>query len=513
MMRFPFYLGVLLLLGLSAPALAQIPATPVMTLYRFNGPLRMPYYDADAFARRGTKAKPAGYLTQGTSLIPCLVLRKGKPLTDARGTPYIGWEKIVVDAARAGPKSTERFRRALKRRKGLRVKNHHCPTRVKHVINVRNFYALKKAPFFDPPSASSRVSKAVSTLDRLVREFHESSYCARANRTLTGRRAALQKAWDRYIAARKQSIPLNTLARAKHLDYALRTALFEGHLGRGCNAYGACERNIVALSIRNRAKGQCLKRHGCRFPGDFQGVASKPSQYNIWDEYLTQISGLTACFLRKGLDSAHNRHNGEYYDRLQRMYAQNVGDVERILYGSDEDLKEIFPSNRLSDLKALRHYYHAPAMGKCFPKHRRVEYMSGAVAHRGKDYALIANTRIQVGKSVGKDYRFREFRFTEQEDRDQVRILDNYPGFLVDGRKVRLRSARSCPPYGIPRGCQFSHIGRYRKTPSWLKQGKPLALKCHLQDRGKSCKAAPRTKTVWVGGTCDTQMRPVAHVP
>ncbi len=495
------------------PAAAQIPATPVMTLYRFNGPLRMPYYDADDFARLGTQAKPAGDLTQGTSLIPCLVLRKGKPLTDAKGTPYVGWEEIVVDAARAGPESAERFRRALKRREHLRVKNHHCPAGVKHVIDVRNLYALKKAPFFDPPSASSPVSEATSTLDRLVRAFHESEDCARVNRTLVGRRTALQKAWDRYIAARKQSIPLKTLARAKHLDYTLRTALFEGHLGRGCSAYGACERNIVALSIRNRARGQCLKRQGCRFPGDFQGVASKPSQYNIWDEYLTQISGLTSCFLRKGLGSAHNRRNGEYYDRLQAMYAQNVRDVERILYGSDKDLKDLFPSNRLADLKAVRHYYHAPAMGKCFPKHHRVEYVSGAIAHRGKDYALIANTRIQVGKAVGRDYRFREFRYTEQEDRDRVRILDNYPGFLVDGRKVHLQAAQNCVPYGIPKGCKFSHIGRYRKTPPWLKQGKPLALKCAIQDRGKRCKAAPRTKTVWVGGTCDTQMRPVAQVP
>jgi len=34
----------------------------------------------------------------------------------------------------------------------------------------------------------------------------------------------------------------------------MRTAIYEGHLDRGCNAYGACERNIIALSIRNRAQ-------------------------------------------------------------------------------------------------------------------------------------------------------------------------------------------------------------------------------------------------------------------
>ncbi len=54
----------------------------------------------------------------------------------------------------------------------------------------------------------------------------------------------------------------------------MRTALYEGHIGRGCTAYGACERNIVALSIRNRALRPVPSRQGCRFPGDFQGVSS-----------------------------------------------------------------------------------------------------------------------------------------------------------------------------------------------------------------------------------------------
>ena len=123
--------------------------------------------------------------------------------------------------------------------------------------------------------------------------------------------------------------PRQDLARARHLDFTMRTALFEGHLGRGCNAYGACERNIVALSIRNRALERCFDREGCEAPGDFVGVASTVSQYNIWDEYLTQISGLTACYLRDDLATQ------PYYAKLQAMYAQNVGDVQRILFGTD----------------------------------------------------------------------------------------------------------------------------------------------------------------------------------
>jgi hypothetical protein len=502
--------GALLALGLPLQARADVPATPVMTLYQFNGDLKVPYFDAEDFARRGASS-PSGYLTQGSSVIPCLVMRNGAPLTDNAGTPYVGFE-LIVDAARAGPSATDRFKRTVAERKSLRVKNHHCPPSVKRVINVRKLYALDKAPFFDPPGSGRRGSKGASQLDAIVRDFHASPHCEQANRSLVGRRGALARAWDRFIAEHKGRTPEKTLARAKHLDYTMRTALFEGHLDRGCSAYGACERNIIALSIRNRARGQCLERQGCRFPGDFQGVASAVSQYNIWDEFLTQISGLTACFLRQDLGSGANRRSGDYYDKLQAMYAQNVGDMERILYGSDAELQGIFPGNSLNDLSGLRHYYHAPAMGKCFPNHRRVEYMSGAVASKGGDHVLIANTRIKVGDKVAGGYRFEEFLFTEEEDEDRIDIRDSYPGFVVDGRKVSLKGSSGCLPYGVPRGCGFKRVGRYRKAPFWVDAGKSLELKCRIRDQGEACGSSSRVKTASVGGACDTQMRPVAHV-
>ena len=160
----------------------------------------------------------------------------------------------------------------------------------------------------------------------------------------------------------------------------------------------------------------------------------------------------------------------------------------------------------------MRHYYHAPAMGKCFPKHDRVEYMSGAVARKGGDFALIADTRIQVGAKSGEGYSFREFEFDEEPKGDAIRILDNYPGFLVDARKVSLRKASDCPAYGIPAGCRFQSVGRYRKTPSWLKAGKPVEIGCRIKDRGESCRGSGSLTNARVGGTCDLEMRPVAGV-
>ena len=93
----------------------DVPATPVMTLYQFNGSPDVPYYDIDSFLKNGPKT-PAGTLAQGTSLIPCLVIRNGKPVTDEKGTPYVGF-KVVVDARQATPASSEAFESAWKERR------------------------------------------------------------------------------------------------------------------------------------------------------------------------------------------------------------------------------------------------------------------------------------------------------------------------------------------------------------------------------------------------------------
>lgn len=485
-------------------AQAAIPATPVMTVYRFNGPFEVPYFNASDLSRAGT-------LVQGTSLIPCLAMRAGAPLTDDSGAPYVGFE-IVVDPRQATPAATEIFKRAVAERQALSVERHQCPAEVQHVIGIGELYALEKAPAFTPPrpDAAPRESDAnagTSELDRIVRAFHSSSECEGVNVRLAARRSALQRAWEDFMRTHAELGAPTTLARARDLDYVMRTALYEGHLGRGCTAYGACERNIVALSIRNRAIGRCQSQQGCGFVGDFQGVSSTVSQYNIWDEYLTQISGLTSCFLRPDL-SEHAHHA-----RLQAMYAQTAPAVERILFGTESELQAIFPDQALVDLMSVRNYYHAPAMGKCFPNYAQVEYISGAVARRGEDFALIASTRIQVGEKTADGYAFKEFRYTEEADRDLVRIEDNYPGFLIDARKVSLIPSTLCAPYGIPEGCPLETAAeRYRKTPRWLREGKPLGITCRLLDRGASCGDEEALKTVEVGGVCDREMRPVAGV-
>ncbi|MGH7788028.1 MAG: hypothetical protein ACRERC_14245 [Candidatus Binatia bacterium] len=492
----------------AATARAEIPAPPVMTLYRFNGPLEIPYYDVDRFIRSGPSA-PTGTLAQGSSIVPCLVIRDGRPVTDDQGTPYVGFE-LVVDAKRATPEASVRFDEVVAQRRGLSVANHHCPAGTAQVLDVRALVASERGPRFDPPSAprsEQPILPAGDVFDTIVRAFHASPECAAANGRLIGRRDGLRRAWDAFASANRDRWPADAMARARQLDYVMRTAIYEGHLGRGCSAYGACERNVIALSIRNRGLERCQRGQGCRESGDFEGVASAVAQYNIWDEYLTQTSGLTSCFLRPDLAGEPR------YAKLQAMYGQSVGDVERILFGNARDLQAVFPGSAPAEVTRLRHYYHPPAMGKCFAERERVEYISGATAQRGDDFALIANTRIRVDQRQGDGYFFRVAVIEEDPARDVIGLVDRYPGFVIDGRKIELRAASRCAPYGTPRGCRFAEIGRLRKTPGWLSSGTPLALTCRVRASGEDCQAAPAVVTTTVGGVCDTAMQPIAGVP
>jgi hypothetical protein len=490
----------LLLTLLAAPA-AAIPATPLMTVYQFNGPDGVPYYPVDAVASR-----PAGTLAQGTSVIPCVVIRDGQPLTDRDGTPYVGFE-VVIDARAAAPADTARFKAVAAERRALTVENHHCPRGTRDVISAASLFAMNKAPSFDPPRPPANAAgTARSRLDEIVRAFHVSPHCELANARLMGRRAALGRAWEGFIAANSDRWPPAALRQARQLDYVMRTALYEGHLGRGCSAYGACERNVIALSIRNRALERCLRGQGCREEGDFEGVASEVAQYNIWDELLTQTTGLTSCFLRPDLAAVPADA------RLQAMYAQNVGDVEGILFGGAPGLARAFPGEPTGKLTQLRHYYHPPAMGKCFPDDPRLEYISAAIARRGDDFALIANTRVHVEEPRGAWYRFRIADVEVAGDRDVVQLVDRYPGFVIDGRKIELKRPTGCTPYGTPPGCRFASIGRHRRTPRWLADGDPIQISCRVRASGESCAEPPREQTVSVGGVCDTAMQPVAGV-
>ena len=200
-------------------------------------------------------------------------------------------------------------------------------------------------------------------------------------------------------------------------------------------------------------------------------------------------------------------------DDYTRHRIVSAPDVELVLFGGDAGLRAVFPDNSLAELKQLRHYYHPPAMPACFPAAERLEYISGAVAERGDAKALIANTRIRVDQPSGRGYQFRSARIERKPEGDVIQLSDDFPGFVIDGRKVALRQPARCAPYGTPRGCRFDRVGRRRKVPSWLSQGSPLQLRCQVRARGEDCRGSGAVEAGVVGGVCDIEMQPVARVP
>ena len=72
-----------------------------------------------------------------------------------------------------------------------------------------------------------------------------------------------------------------------------------------------------------------------------------------------------------------------------------------------------------------------------------MEYLSGAVARKGNNFVLLADTRIKVGARVPGGYLFQSFLARSGADRDTAQVVDNYPGFVVDARRISLKKTDS----------------------------------------------------------------------
>src|SRR5690606_34848637 len=74
----------------------------------------------------------------------------------------------------------------------------------------------------------------------------------------------------------------------------------------------SCQREIIALSIRNRAQTKKFSSFGHKYIGDFTGAASTDHQYNAWFENLVQYKNyrITSCF--------HSDKSGYISSRAQK---------------------------------------------------------------------------------------------------------------------------------------------------------------------------------------------------
>lgn len=150
---------------------------------------------------------------------------------------------------------------------------------------------------------------------RLLREFHNTR-CDQIHQNLATNRDLRQRliqTWEDFIEA-KRGTEDETFARAaQDADILARTVLHEGHrpsTKAGVNSESEdCEWKVIAQSIQNRRHdckgGNDPKKRGCRknIDEDLVGVATQPSEINIWMSRHVLSSSLTSCYLRDDLSA------------------------------------------------------------------------------------------------------------------------------------------------------------------------------------------------------------------
>ncbi len=569
--RAPVAAALVLVGSFTGPLMAQaadgLPAPPVMSVYKWAAALKLPVYSVDRLPVGGTKPKPAGYIVQGTKVLPCVVKRGGQPIPNARARPFVGYEVLYeeTDTDRLDRQALARHQAALPSRlTALRTRvdklaktvqpSHDCPRGYSGpVINARWLLKIDRAPpaFREPaqdtPDSRADTSARVhssrqgsGTVRELANIFHDSQYCSAVNQHVHGRRARMLAQWDNFVKLVGTTNPgLEPSARlAAHADVVARTATFEGDLAHGCSAHGLCEIDLITLSVKNRAEhARCAngdRQFGCRFQGDYARVAASVTQYNIWDRLFTMKDSITSCYLRRDLQPGASAgrvwrdHYGQPSDdagaRYQKEQARFTAAFERaelILSTPRRSLTRLFAADDKRDILELLHYYHPPAMGKCFPQEPRQEYMSGAYIKRGDAFFLLLGERSLIGRSrrdpvLGAAYELSLARLgADASGLERVLLTTPMPGVLVASSRVAFGTPKRCTAYGVEPNCSFDKVRRYRRTPPWLSSGRAARVTCKSVPNGPKTCATPATggHSVTLGGRCSIDFMPMSRVP
>ena len=214
------------------------------------------------------------------------------------------------------------------------------------------------------------------TIEDVLKEFHE-TYCMNGGAAYT--EVALKAKWDSYIKNGMLSPRGKQIAEnAKALDFVSRTVLYEtqrqSQLGERAHPKGAaCQWDLIALSIRNRAFSNKVKRYGGSFRGDLVGVATD-SQYNVWmKSKVKKNKNLLGCYLhskykKKKGGSAEVRAN--LYIGITEQIKETIGVVKDDQKVVDNDISHRFAITNFTrvpapEIRDMTHYYHPGGMGRC----------------------------------------------------------------------------------------------------------------------------------------------------
>ena len=359
---------------------------------------------------------------------------------------------------------------------------------------------------------------------------------------------ALFKEWDQFAVQKRSARPAHAraLVLAKELDIVARTITFEGHplsmLEREkdetatpakCKTpedcpISSCEQRVVALTIRNRANHpQCKSQFGCRAVGDYFGVATKPSQFNIWMPSMTHRF-IATCFLKDGIETAPpGNADFEAYRNRARQFRFALDASGRVLYGADWGIRN---ARTGTPLTSLTHYFHPRGMPGCDPDtyDRRYTASTRYVRTQGakSDYALLlgktvlmpAGTLPRETKAIIASALTSEEKAAAKK-RGEKNISYEFIPFHPNGDSrewiletsglSKITSSNVCLRGGLgalvgnPNLCPNADAQFYT-APRWGFQGsvEQMELTCAFESN----------RIVKLGGQCDSRMQPIGKV-
>jgi hypothetical protein len=240
--------------------------------------------------------------------------------------------------------------------------------------------------------ASFAAEDANLTIETALKQFHNSICTAPGN----GKAALLAK-WKKFIESKTDARSRQIAMNAQHVDITARTIM--GEVQREKNLFNqssiqqlksevfhpnavSCQIDIVALSIRNRAFASKNYRslYGFSYPGDFTGVATRDTQFNLWFPEIVERGNyrLTSCFHSDHAEYlAARKKKDSSYPAVRAFYEHAVIRVPKVFGFSGNDAREakddptylsnlfhadpqitLSSAERRKNLISYTHYYH-----------------------------------------------------------------------------------------------------------------------------------------------------------
>ncbi len=539
--------------------------------------VRYTLFETTIFSAKPPHASTGKKLPPHSAVLPCVIMRDGKPFTGSKGQPMLGYTEVYREPT-VSQKPSPRFSELLEplhllhqQRKeqtarleavkaqypaNKMVEHMNCPDKIDGVIDIGVLFPEKRPVTYLPAPLAPTLNElgnsiqekiadtdcckpepTKTSVEDLVREFHNSAFCTHIELAHGKRKRQLLENWKAFIEEKTKKFPnlKPQLERAMQADIASRTALYESNPEEGCSGKGLCEKDIILLSIRNRAHDPRCKRkggfrlYGCKHPGDVVGVATPENQYNIWNENIADTTFITSCFLRSDVHPNSNALSQlswagatidrEKYQRQVLVFEETLKRSEKILF--QKDITGLFKGSDAKHISRIQHYYHPGAMTKCFPQYEDLYVIDNGYAELDGIYFPVRKELAHVtptsdGAHFTMERLVSDTKQTIDPIDDTLTFRDDYGRARIPKHRFsKVQNGTKCTPYGVASDCNIQDPKYYRTTPGWLRTGFIPDIQCTgLMTSGLNC-ADQRKKEqdVKIVGKCSRSFAPVAAVP